>query len=130
MNEIQCYLCGSEKYEEVQGKVRDNNKLKILKCSNCGLVFLDSFDHINETFYNNSQMRKGDINKEWITHINECSIDDSRRAEWIKPMITNKSILDFGCGGGGFLLKIKHLTSIVEGIEKDNYFRNILEKVV
>ena len=51
-----CYLCDSKELQEIDGTVRDYNHLKILKCDNCGLVFLDNFDHINDIYYENSQM--------------------------------------------------------------------------
>ena len=104
-----CYLCNESKFERVDGKVRDKPDIKILKCNNCGLVFLQSFDHINISFYESSKMRKNDQYKDWKECINECINDDMRRADFIKPIMVNKSILDFGCGCGGFLLNISDL---------------------
>jgi len=121
-----CYICKSSDFEIVNGKVRDMPELKILRCLSCGLVFLESFDHIDDRFYNQSKMREFDDNKEWQLHINECSNDDSRRNDMMKPLIINKSVLDFGCGGGGFLIKIKDFTSTCQGIEKDDYFKQSL----
>ncbi len=38
------------------GSVRDNKNLDILECQNCGLVYLSSNEHINEEFYEDSNM--------------------------------------------------------------------------
>ena len=51
-----CYLCKNEDLEKVPGSVRDYPNVNILKCKKCGLVFLDSFKHIDETYYENSRM--------------------------------------------------------------------------
>lgn len=123
-----CYICKKTVFERVEGRVRDLPELKIFRCTTCGLVFLENFDHISDTFYNESKMRESDSNKEWQLYMNECLVDDTRRAELVKPLIINKSILDFGCGGGGFLIKIKNFALNCDGIEKDDDFRDILNK--
>ena len=48
---MECYLCGSKKNVKRKGHPRDNKLISILECSECGLVFLDNFDHIDENFY-------------------------------------------------------------------------------
>jgi 2-polyprenyl-3-methyl-5-hydroxy-6-metoxy-1,4-benzoquinol methylase len=123
-----CYICKNSDFEIVEGKVRDMPELKIIRCSSCGLVFLENFDHIDDKFYNQSKMREFDSKQEWQLYVNECSTDDLRRSELMTPLIINKSVLDFGCGGGGFLLKIRDFALTCEGIEKDDYFKKILKK--
>jgi 2-polyprenyl-3-methyl-5-hydroxy-6-metoxy-1,4-benzoquinol methylase len=124
----ECYICHKEGFEPVEGKVRDMPELKILRCSSCGLVFLENFDHIDDKFYNQSKMRENDLYKDWELHINECYTDDARRSELMRSAVVNKSILDFGCGGGGFLLKVKDIAASCAGVEKDDYFKDILNK--
>ena len=51
-----CYLCGGTEFNKRPGSVRDNLELEILECASCGLVFLSSFDHIKDAFYENSEM--------------------------------------------------------------------------
>jgi len=36
--------------------VRDKPELEIFECASCGLVFLSSFDHIRDGFYESSEM--------------------------------------------------------------------------
>tara|TARA_Y100000034_G_scaffold30705_1_gene37518 strand:+ start:2886 stop:3746 length:861 start_codon:yes stop_codon:yes gene_type:complete len=126
MKNEKCYLCGNIEFENVEGKLRDLPDIKILRCKNCGLVFLESFDHINDNFYEDSKMIPDKTKHEWETHLKDCEDDDIRRSRFISKMCSGKSILDFGCGGGGFLLKIKDSCSKCDGLEKDRAFVKIM----
>jgi cyclopropane fatty-acyl-phospholipid synthase-like methyltransferase len=65
------------------------------------LVFLDNHEHIDENFYENSGMH--DENPDYKKWLLDCKRDDYRRLNTFKEKITNKVVLDFGCGIGGFL---------------------------
>jgi 2-polyprenyl-3-methyl-5-hydroxy-6-metoxy-1,4-benzoquinol methylase len=113
---MNCYLCHSDKYSIRPGNVRDNKNIDVLECDNCGLVYLSSLDHIKQNHYENSGMHDDealDINK-WLK---ETKIDDERRYQFVKKKITNKTMLDFGCGVGGFLGKAKKSAKEVSGVE-------------
>ncbi len=121
----ECYLCHQNNIEENFPFTRDNKNIKVLKCQNCGLIFLSTFDHIQNEFYENSGMHNGSIElKNWIKNTSE---DDIRRFNQFKDKIKGKNILDFGCGNGGFLLKAKDYAQSVSGLELDqglsNYFK-------
>ncbi len=110
-----CYLCGGKSLIKRPGKVRDKPDLDILECESCGLVFLSSFDHIGSGFYENSQMDGKDSSiQNWAR---ETVKDDQRRFKMLQPFITNKTILDFGCGNGGFLEKAGQVTAKAVGME-------------
>lgn len=113
---MKCYLCDSTNHKKREGKVRDNSKLDILECDDCGLVFLSSLDHMNKEFYEESNMSVNFTIDEWLK---ETFHDDERRFEFIKPMIANKDIADFGSGAGGYLLKAKGIANSIKGIELD-----------
>jgi SAM-dependent methyltransferase len=112
-----CYLCQGKDLKKIEGQVRDNSNLEIIKCISCGLVFLSSFSHIKSGFYESSGMHDGDVDIE--TLMREAEWDDERRFNYCKPLIENKSILDFGCGTGGFLLKARNIAKKVEGVEPE-----------
>jgi 2-polyprenyl-3-methyl-5-hydroxy-6-metoxy-1,4-benzoquinol methylase len=114
---VTCFLCGSTDYRERNGSVRDNDTLKILECNHCGLVFLSNLEHINEDYYQESNMSEGFSVQQWL---NETHTDDTRRFEFVKEMIINKDIIDFGSGAGGFLSQAKKIAKSVTGIELDN----------
>jgi len=45
--------------------------------------------------------------------------DDFRRVEFLENKVMNKSLLDFGCGGGGLLHLLKEKTYDIAGLELD-----------
>ena len=113
---MSCYLCKSDKYNKRTGTVRDNPSIDILECSDCGLVYLSSLTHLQDGHYEESGMHEGkmpDIDS-WLK---ETGVDDKRRYAFNKEKITNKTVLDFGCGIGGFLDLAKKTASSVSGIE-------------
>lgn len=113
---MKCYLCDSKQYSKRDGSVRDNKALEIFECDVCSLVFLSSISHINEGYYEESNMSK-DINvKQWLS---DTHSDDLRRFNFLKPKIINRDILDFGSGVGGFLLEAQKFANSVTGIELD-----------
>lgn len=124
-----CYLCKSEKQVKVEGTVRDKPELGILKCLECGLVFLEDFSHIHQGFYKNSNMHPIpilDINN----FIAENEPDSQRRFDSFAELLSKKTILDVGCGAGGFLLKLKqnNVTDGLYAVEPDLGFRDFLNK--
>lgn len=123
-----CYLCGDTKFKKREGKVRDNNALEILECSNCGLVFLSSFEHIKETFYEESKMHDGQVDLDLDAWINETAFDDNRRFNLYSEILKNKDILDFGCGTGGFLIRAKTKAKKVYGIEPEKRLEEHFKK--
>lgn len=63
--------------------------------------------------------REQDIEK-WLS---DTATDDQRRFDYLKTDINGKSLLDFGCGNGGFLLKAREICSNVAGVELEDYAR-------
>lgn len=116
-----CYLCGDTGYTVRPGTARDNPDLEIRECSACGLVFLSSFEHITEGFYENSGMHGGGVDREaWWR---ETAWDDERRFACLCRVIENKTALDFGCGNGGFLMRAREAARMVVGVEPENSLR-------
>jgi 2-polyprenyl-3-methyl-5-hydroxy-6-metoxy-1,4-benzoquinol methylase len=109
-----CNLCDCKEYKKRDGSVRDNGSLEIYECINCGLVYLSSFEHINKEFYEELNMHKNIDFKKWQ---NETFDDDKRRFSFLKNILTNKSVLDFGSGAGGFLNLAKEVTTYCCAVE-------------
>lgn len=119
-----CNLCGETKLNKRPGKVRDNDSLEILECSNCGLVFLSSFEHIEKSFYEDSKMHDNQVDLDLEAWIKETEIDDEKRFNLYSDIISDKDILDFGCGTGGFLIRAKNKANKVYGIELEKRLQN------
>lgn len=112
---LKCYLCGSSDHQNRLGKVRDDESLSILECQNCGLVFLSNAE-LPAGFYEQSKMhgQEPPSIEEWLR---ETSKDDERRFAFLSAAITNRDLLDFGCGAGGFLIKAMSKARSAMGIE-------------
>ena len=119
-----CYICGDTEYNKRTGSVRDKPELEVFECVSCGLVFLSSFDHIRNGFYKNSQMHDGEEMPDVQTWLKETAWDDERRFQYLKPILPNLLLLDFGCGAGGFLLKARELATTVHGVEPETRLSN------
>ena len=77
---MNCLICNSNNnFEQRSGKVRDNHSLKIIECSNCGLVFLEKNNHITNNFYENSKMCNYQSDDHILKWIKSTRIDDTRR---------------------------------------------------
>ena len=113
---MNCYLCNSTLFNTRKGKVRDAPDLKILQCTDCGLVTLSSLEHIQTGFYEDSGMH-GVEPTPMDAWLKDTDCDDQRRFDMVKVLLPNKKLLDFGCGAGGFLNKARQLATSVAGIE-------------
>lgn len=121
-----CYLCNNKDFKKRPGKVRDNPNLEIMECNSCGLVFLSSFSHITDGFYESSGMHGETVDIEsWLR---ETAWDDERRFNFLRRTIENKSVLDFGCGTGGFLSRVKGTASRAVGIEVETRLKTHFQK--
>lgn len=112
-----CYLCGSSDIQPVPGEVRDNKKLKVLRCGSCGLVFLSSFSHITRSFYEDSKMHGAAPDIDIDAWMKETAEDDDRRYAQFGKLVRNRSVLDFGCGTGGFLIRAAKTAARTTGVE-------------
>lgn len=111
-------MCGSLDLFKRAGRVRDSDTLEVLECASCGLVSLSDFSHISLQHYQNSGMFGAEC-PSIETRLRSGEHDDDRRSRSLAGLLTNKRILDFGCGAGGFLLKASKVAESVEGVEPE-----------
>lgn len=109
-----CTLCHSKNLKNRSGSVRDNKDLEIFECLNCGLVFLSEDSHIDNKFYENSNMHNSFDFTKWR---NDTLNDDNRRFKFLENFLVNKKILDFGSGNGGFLNFSKNIAKSILAVE-------------
>ncbi|MCR9140717.1 MAG: class I SAM-dependent methyltransferase [bacterium] len=115
-----CYLCKSSEFKRLPGQVRDKAELKILECESCGLVCLDSFDHIQDGYYEDSGMHDGGDETTVQQWLRESAVDDRRRSEMLGAAATGRSLLDFGAGAGGFAEMIRDTAASVAVVEPES----------
>ncbi|MES2510117.1 MAG: class I SAM-dependent methyltransferase [Pseudomonadota bacterium] len=113
---MRCYLCNQPDHRVRKGVVRDDPSIRVLECTSCGLVALDSTQHITAGHYEKSGMH-GEALPSMTAWLNETEHDDQRRFEMLKTSLANRAVLDFGCGAGGFLNKARQLASRAVGVE-------------
>lgn len=107
-----------------------------MKCSRCGMVQLDNYQYNTDCNYSEGGMLKntysvtsdevGDI--PWDIWLKETEQDDIRRYEALKETCRDKRVLEFGCGNGGFLRRIKEVAADVTGIELMDEARKRISK--
>lgn len=119
---MKCYLCQSSKLGTIHHGTRDINNLNVIKCLSCGLVFLEDFGHIDEDFYSSGEMLPIDMDKYLETYREE----NEKRLEMFLPDILGKTVLDFGCGAGGFIRQACR-SCRCSGVELDRRFYNALQ---
>lgn len=106
------------------GKIRNLDGVDVLECEHCSLVFLSSFAHIDNNFYQNGEMHQGADISRWLKVTRK---DDLRRFKFLKSKLRNKRVLDFGAGNAGFLSLAKDVAKEAVGVEIDeswmDYFK-------
>jgi 2-polyprenyl-3-methyl-5-hydroxy-6-metoxy-1,4-benzoquinol methylase len=119
-----CPICESSEVYKRPQKLRDSDSISVLGCHSCDHGFLDSFDHIDDAYFERGQFL---LNKDYIDGVEDrrrhYEYENQNRFERIGPLIINKNVLDFGCGVGSLMEKIKPLTKTVEGVEPTDPFR-------
>lgn len=129
MKKNKCKLCNCQDIEHTTYKLRDNDKISVLKCKKCGLSFLSSFEHINENFYENGNMHSNEDLKEDFEAWEKRSFeDDFRRFKFLKNKIKNKSVCDFGCGIGGFIKLAQSVANNACGVEKQKNLKKYFDE--
>lgn len=131
---MKCIVCGNESFKLFHQGTRDNSEIDVMRCEKCKSLQLSSFSQIEEGFYEEGNMHKnqysvmGDTYSEqaWDSWVSETKEDDYRRADAIRDEIEGRglkggNILDFGCGNGGFLKRLKEQKAVanVVGVELD-----------
>ena len=120
-----CYNCKKQDIQTIHKGVRDNSSIDVLQCKNCGLVFLSNTAHINNEFYADGGMVKNINFENWRQNTYP---DDERRFLSLKKSLTNKTLVDFGCGNANFLNLAKNECKKVYGIELQKDFCEYFKK--
>lgn len=129
MKNTNCPICGSDKLHIRPDTLRDSATVKVLGCDDCSHVFLDQFDHINESYFDRGHFM---LDKPFIDGVEDrlrhYEHENQERADRVGPIVVNKRVLDFGCGAGALLTKLKPLVKSIDGVEPTEPFRAKLLK--
>ena len=113
-----CYVCGSTNWDPKSGSLRDAPSVGVKACSDCGLVIPDA-KHPVEIDYASGSMHGSEPLDVAQSRI-EGSQDDLRRVRAIFDLMNEgETILDIGCGAGGFIHGLKLGGVSTFGLELD-----------
>jgi len=123
---MNCIICDSLRLSETiwGGYSFKGQKYAIIRCANCGFMFLNPFpdrsilDEIykGDSYFDNYYAASTGI-KNYIEGMMDCNVQHGRVIDLIKNYKKNGSLLDIGCAAGGFLLNAKNSGYDIYGIE-------------
>ena len=133
-----CTLCDSADYATIyNGKIRDGSfgkvtkqEYEVVRCKKCGLVRLLHIP-FNKDFYETDEYRESYNDTHNVSdYIDMHDHEQANRLTNIgMESIRNKVVLDYGCGGGGFLDLALGVAKKTIGIEPfEGYHSSILER--
>lgn len=114
---FRCVLCGRESYTDVYPRTRDNELIKVVRCSGCGHVQLDQLP--SDDFYDDNQQLKRIYQQLDIEKLRaKSSFDTNRRLAFIKTHLdVSKRFLELGIGYGFLLEAAIHEGLDIDGLE-------------
>lgn len=134
MENVNCNLCGENDYKTF--KVFSYN-YKLVKCNNCGLVYLnprpkeeEMSEEYNENYHIDKILQSLPSGKKEINDKINKNLGRINEINKLKENINNRKILDIGCGAGFFLAGMKRSGWKVRGIEISDWAKNYAEEVL
>jgi 2-polyprenyl-3-methyl-5-hydroxy-6-metoxy-1,4-benzoquinol methylase len=128
MKNAKCPICSDERLRKRPERLRDSETISVLECESCTHVFLDSFEHINEGYFERGEFL---LNKPFLKTVEDrlrhYEVENRERATRVGPLVVNRKVLDFGCGAGALMEKLNSLASEIEGLEPTDPFRTLLQ---
>ncbi len=127
---IKLKLIKSKNLRVISNNTR-NKRIKVIQDTREKIIFLQKYV-TNKNYYRQS---KNNIikNKNTVVVINKKKLklsgldDNERRYKQFKKLLNNKYVLDYGCGSGNFLKKIKN-TKHIHGVEiSENHIKHFLK---
>ena len=133
LENILCYLCGSNSYQELLIK----NNYHIVKCNRCGLVFVNPqpTSELTDKIYNENYFAGG--NQFGYQGINYLSKENEKWFKFVPTKALNKiekivsqkgRLLDIGCAVGYALEVARDKGWEIYGVEISRYASKIAEK--
>lgn len=119
-------MTSAETREVYSHRTRDVDPLTVYRDKVSGVIYIDGF-YVGDDQYQEGQYRKA---QQSVIGAGAADFEDlrdtERRLAACKRYIAGKSVLDFGCGRGSFLLAARHLATSVAGIELQQDYRDLL----
>lgn len=115
-----CPICGSSNISQRSDKLRDSDAIGVAECRDCSHIFLDTFDHINEEYFEENQFlrSKNDVADTIGRRLRHFEAENRNRYERVAPLVANKKVIEIGTGAGALMDMIEPLCEKIVGIER------------
>jgi hypothetical protein len=103
---IECIFCGSTSWSARVGNLRDAPSVGVRECDGCGVVVPDKEPAVTVDYASGTMFPGGtpDFEQLRLSFLG----DSVRRTRMLGAGAKGRSILDIGCGAGGFLSTVKN----------------------
>lgn len=124
-----CPLCKSQTIKPRRESLRDSDTIGVAECSECGHVFLDSFEHINEHYFEQNEFLKSKGVADTIgRRLKHFEAENRNRFQRVAPLVSNKRAIEIGSGAGALFEMIAPLAANLVGIERTVAFCDRLKE--
>lgn len=129
MKNSSCPVCRSEQLAPRNDRLRDADDVRVMECSTCTHVFLETFGHVNDAYFADDEFlrNKPGILEGVEERLRHYEYENQERSARVGPLCVNKRVLDYGCGAGQLTEKLVPLAKSIEGVERTASFRRRLE---
>jgi len=123
MEQQTCYFCHAAGFEQLSDRIRHDEAIPVLRCLNCGLIFLDKTkpEFTIETYQSEEYLNKNPqlYGTESLGDYDRARMETyrSKAGKVLSLLKPEAAVLDIGCGCGSFLSLIKPSVKKVVGIE-------------
>lgn len=136
---MKCQICGSENIElDYEGHIRDGatnvkteEKVKIFRCTDCGVIWHHKTEEKNyeEYYVSEDYRRELESTSDIIDFYRMHDYESFDKFTYVgTEMSRNKIVTDIGCGGGAFLDYLSGVAKEVIAIEPSKTYRSEMEK--
>ena len=131
-----CNLCESEEREILYQKLMGEHEYSAVICTNCGNIYLDKMAHEEWTesdgkhggkFGDEVELTADYVEKQFTKYYEFAQLAIPFLEQYTGS-IEKKSVLDLGCGPGGFVKAYADRGAVVTGLEASGYFAEFATK--
>lgn len=117
----------AENIEIFATRTRDRDDVVVYRDKLSKVIFIDGYYVGEETYRSGAYRLRPKPSMSSVGRGLEDHADSIRRAERYAPFHVAKAVCDFGCGGGGFLRRVRTHAARVCGVELQRDFAEALE---
>lgn len=119
----ECPLCGSGDLRARPERLRDSAEIGVAQCGDCTHIFLDSFAHIDDGYFEENEFLRSKKAADTVERrLRHFEAENRNRFERVAPLVANKRVIEIGCGAGALFEKMAPIASTAIGVERTKAF--------